>query len=172
MNERRQGERRVDSVTLEKRLLRLVLGTVAFVVVVALAMSAGSLVIAYNVQESNNKLETANAEIREIQKKAARNTESIRDNGYETCVQGNELRAEQHFRAGLSPPASLRQLAKQLGLDESVIEQTTVKALQKRLPIIDCDPLRINQPARIYAPREQEQYVEEYSERQRPLLSP
>ena len=91
------------------------------------------------------------------------NTDALRTAGYENCVRGNGPIAEQQFRTKLTPPEVIDSLVKQLGLDQSVADATTIEALRDRLPIFDCAPLLSDKPAREMTAAEQDRYVEDFA---------
>lgn len=145
-------------VRLTRRLLRLVIAVLIVNVVFGGALSIGAMVIAVRVQSNTDDIETV----------ARLDTAAAREARYRNCEREQRLRAEQQFRASLTPPGSIQQLVRQLGLPAALAKQTTVEAVRQRLPIFNCDPLLfegrgVTSQANSLTAREQADYVRRYA---------
>lgn len=142
---------------LTQRLLRLVIAALVTMALVGSTLSVGAIVIALQVRQNTNDIETV----------SRLDTEAARIARYRNCEREQRLRAEQQFRAGLTPASAIRALVKQLGLPQTVAEQTTVKAVRARLPIFNCTPLLfkggLGSQAKPLSDREQGLYVKRYA---------
>jgi hypothetical protein len=158
MTERRSGhDRRKAYMPPVARLMAFAFGVV---LVIALALSITSVLLAKRVDKNAQTLASLTDNLRRVE---AHDAAILRRASYRICEREQRDRAEQHFRAQLSPPAAIHALAKQLGLPDTVVELVSLAAVQKRLPIFDCTPNLSGGTSIPLSPRKQAEYVKRYA---------
>ncbi len=121
--------------------------------IIALVFGIYDFTLARRVQRTTDR----------IQRVERGQTAFARANRFRICEREARDRAEVQFRAGLSPPAAIKALVKQLGLPERIARETGLPALRRRLPIFDCAPLLRGSQAVAFSARGQAAYVRRYA---------
>jgi hypothetical protein len=156
----------------ERQILRALMSIVAFLFIINVVFGTYIVSTTNHLRKTTNRVERNTDTVKVVTKRLEAVIDGLRESGYQTCVRGNGLRAEEQFRARLTPKPVIKNLAKQFHIPQKVVDQTGVNALQKRLPIYDCSPLLRDQPARVLKPRQQNKYVERYASGKEPIPAP
>lgn len=147
-----------------RRMTDRLVPVLAIMVVALFAVCAVLSYVAFSTASSANA--TANRVSLNADRIAAverRDRRALRGASYRTCEREQRDRAEQHLRAGLSPPAVIVKLVRQLGLPDELAKQVSIGAVRLRLPIFDCSPNLYGRQARPLTAREQARYVHRYA---------
>jgi hypothetical protein len=141
-------------------ILWIVAAGVMIMLIVTVALSSAALIIATNVRHNTDAIARNGEKLSEVERGDRR---ALRMASYRTCERGQRERAEQQFRAGLTAPAVILRLVKQLGLPRRLIGETSIQAVRKRLPIFDCIPILTGGQAVALDAQEQRAYVKHYA---------
>lgn len=135
---------------------------VVMVLVLLLVCAVLSVIAISAANDASSAADRATVNSHRIAGVERRDRTALRQAAWRTCEREQRDRAEQHLRAGLSPPPVIKRLVQQLGLPDRLAVQVSIEAVRRRLPIFDCKPNLIGRQARPLTAREQKAYVKKY----------